>query len=817
MDSLISKLVNTLTGDKVAQQGKDYWVDDAKCRACYECETPFSVFVRRHHCRICGRIFCSSCTFNSIPATQDAAAPANGEQAWLRVCNYCHRMRQRDDDGSERAQPDSAGQLLLGATHAASSSRLGFDEPGAVTSSSGSVRTGNSSPSGKLQQALSQRSSSSGGSDGSLTWDVPPVLERTFGPTAEAAADEAATPALDSESAAAPAAQPVSGEGGAAGATSSSSGSSSRPLSPSSQPLSSTSGLHPVVLLNRQGFARAADEHLQQLLWQLLQAEDVQQPDMWLPIVLRLVCEASRALLPAAAAAFGEQDPRFYVKVKRLPDMGTPADCRVVRGVVAKKNVAHRRMRTDIPQPAVVLLSGALEYQRVANKLSSFDTLLEQEREHLRLAVARIAACKPDLLLVERSVARSAQEELLQRGIALVQHTKPDLLERLGRCMGVKVAASLEELSPQLVGSCSRFKVEQLPSAPVPMPQQPAAANGSAAEEASQQLAASPAAGQAQSGGSFSVNSLTAAIALGDAGSAAPAVVTAAAAAAGAKPAPVSATPAPAKTLMLFDGCPLPLGCTVLLWGASAAELTKLKRIVRFGVLAAYHQGLECSFLAEELALATAALATPDMSRDAALYHSLARAAISSSREATNPCGLPSERRLLLSLSPHVVVPDALEKEQQHQHALLAHFEEVARHQQQHALAAELPDVPEQQQQQPQPSDPPPASTPEADAAGTSTSLPPHDDVQQQQQQEAEVGSAVAEPEFTDPLRRRTLTGEGALLSDEEEQQQHAVVPAEDVAELEPARAQPLWCRACSCTTGSTSTCRWRAATRGVG
>jgi 1-phosphatidylinositol-3-phosphate 5-kinase len=82
------------------------------------------------------------------------------------------------------------------------------------------------------------------------------------------------------------------------------------------------------------------------------------------------------------------------LQVKRLPDMGSPADCRVVRGVVAKKNVAHRRMRTDIPQPAVVLLSGALEYQRVANKLSSFDMLLEQEREHLRLAVARIAACK---------------------------------------------------------------------------------------------------------------------------------------------------------------------------------------------------------------------------------------------------------------------------------------------------------------------------------------------------------------------------------------------------------------------------------------
>lgn len=66
----------------------------------------------------------------------------------------------------------------------------------------------------------------------------------------------------------------------------------------------------------------------------------------------------------------------------------------MLHGVVAKKNVAHRRMRAAVDAPAVLLLSGALEYQRVANKLSSFDTLLDQEREHLRLAVARIAAYK---------------------------------------------------------------------------------------------------------------------------------------------------------------------------------------------------------------------------------------------------------------------------------------------------------------------------------------------------------------------------------------------------------------------------------------
>lgn len=54
------------------------------------------------------------------------------------------------------------------------------------------------------------------------------------------------------------------------------------------------------------------------------------------------------------------------------------------------------------------------------------------------------------MLLVERSVARAAQEELLNRGISLVHHTKPELLERLARCMGVKVRPLHIQLSQHL-------------------------------------------------------------------------------------------------------------------------------------------------------------------------------------------------------------------------------------------------------------------------------------------------------------------------------------------------------------------------------
>lgn len=171
----------------------------------------------------------------------------------------------------------------------------------------------------QLQHAFSGRASSSSGSDSSLTWEVPPVLERTFGPAAEAVGGSAAGLAAGAAAGSSEGGTKDNGSSAAAacdaGQAIASGGSSSRPLSPSSQQPSSGSGLHPLVRLYRQDFAQAADQHLEHLLWQLLQAEEVQQPEAWLPIVLRLVCEASCALLPAAAAAFGEQDPRFYVKV----------------------------------------------------------------------------------------------------------------------------------------------------------------------------------------------------------------------------------------------------------------------------------------------------------------------------------------------------------------------------------------------------------------------------------------------------------------------------------------------------------------------
>jgi FYVE zinc finger len=42
-------------------QDNKRWLADRLAPACFTCEARFSLFVRRHHCRMCGLIFCESC------------------------------------------------------------------------------------------------------------------------------------------------------------------------------------------------------------------------------------------------------------------------------------------------------------------------------------------------------------------------------------------------------------------------------------------------------------------------------------------------------------------------------------------------------------------------------------------------------------------------------------------------------------------------------------------------------------------------------------------------------------------------------------
>uniref|UniRef100_A0A1Y1N0Y2 1-phosphatidylinositol-3-phosphate 5-kinase n=1 Tax=Photinus pyralis TaxID=7054 RepID=A0A1Y1N0Y2_PHOPY len=65
---------------------KQYWMPDSVSKECYECGEKFTTFRRRHHCRVCGQIFCSQCCSQQIPGK------IFGCTGDLRVCTYCCKV-----------------------------------------------------------------------------------------------------------------------------------------------------------------------------------------------------------------------------------------------------------------------------------------------------------------------------------------------------------------------------------------------------------------------------------------------------------------------------------------------------------------------------------------------------------------------------------------------------------------------------------------------------------------------------------------------------------------------------------------------------
>ncbi|XP_043699937.1 putative 1-phosphatidylinositol-3-phosphate 5-kinase FAB1C [Telopea speciosissima] len=205
--------------------------------------------------------------------------------------------------------------------------------------------------------------------------------------------------------------------------------------------------------------------HFRALVSQLLQGEGIfigndNGGEDWLDIVTSVAWQAANFVKPDTSRG-GSMDPGDYVKVKCILS-GTPSESTLIKGVVCTKNIKHKRMTSQYRNPTLLLLAGALEYQRVSNQLASFDTLLQQEIDHLKMVVSKIETHHPNVLLVEKSVSSYAQEYLLEKEISLVLNVKRPLLERIARCTGALIVPSIDNLPKARLGHCENFRLERV-------------------------------------------------------------------------------------------------------------------------------------------------------------------------------------------------------------------------------------------------------------------------------------------------------------------------------------------------------------------
>lgn len=134
--------------------------------------------------------------------------------------------------------------------------------------------------------------------------------------------------------------------------------------------------------------------------------------------------------------------------------------------------------------------------------------------------------------MVEKGVARFALDLLREKGVSVVLNVKASVMERLSRCLGTRIVASVESLQANSIGFCREFRVEAGGGAgPTIVPHDPLPV------------------GLGTEGDSHREG-----------------------------PSALPLNHGSSQPLMFFEGCPKPAGVAILLRGGDLATLTKVKK-----------------------------------------------------------------------------------------------------------------------------------------------------------------------------------------------------------------------------------------------
>lgn len=63
------------------------WDADSTINECFDCKAKFTMTRRKHHCRVCGHIFCDKCSKSRVYLTDPATGLKDKKQS--RVCDAC--------------------------------------------------------------------------------------------------------------------------------------------------------------------------------------------------------------------------------------------------------------------------------------------------------------------------------------------------------------------------------------------------------------------------------------------------------------------------------------------------------------------------------------------------------------------------------------------------------------------------------------------------------------------------------------------------------------------------------------------------------
>ncbi|KAF9451376.1 hypothetical protein P691DRAFT_724173 [Macrolepiota fuliginosa MF-IS2] len=502
----VSKVMRRIRGEGLS---RDYWMDDENCRECYDCKSVFTAWRRKHHCRICGQIFCSRCAYNIIKGTRF------GQNGMIRVCNLCLEKLAKVDEDDEDDRRSVVSSVTFPAHQFGVDTLSGFGHPQSPFAAS--QLFGRTDEPFNLYSIAETRKiiyGSEGNGAGPIALSFPQKDDPGWGsvldnpaPFRRALSDEEERDQSPVENFASevtvaiepplPSAEPsntapiniqgttnfIQFPASSPERNSESPQPNGHRLQPSTDPEMATpfirsrvqsridtlsSATEPGWRTRRESTAYAQElnltsmMHLKIMLRQMLLKEQIPNIKEWEEALLKLAMRIARELtftsLPYRQGE--DMDVRRYVKIKKIPG-GRPCDSEYVNGAVITKNVAHKQMSRLQNNPRIMLVTFPLEFYRVEGQYMQFGQILRQEKEYLGNLASRISALRPHVVLVEKTVSRLALEDLAEHNIAVARNVKPSAIATIARMTQGDEFSSIDKLAlePRL-GHCTRFRIQ---------------------------------------------------------------------------------------------------------------------------------------------------------------------------------------------------------------------------------------------------------------------------------------------------------------------------------------------------------------------
>lgn len=197
--------------------------------------------------------------------------------------------------------------------------------------------------------------------------------------------------------------------------------------------------------------------HIKQIVIDLMTQNKIDQ-DKWGSKLFEFVRKAVEQVKPSSRR-HDPMDFNHFIKIKII-NYEDNSKSEYINGIVLSKNIADKRMKTNITNPKILLVKDSISTDQ--SEGTSLQTLIEQENNWINIIKEKLTQVKPNIIIVEKDVGYKILDVLRQQGITVISNLDSKKMKRITRYTETIIAPSYNIIEKSFeFGKCSQFRVEE--------------------------------------------------------------------------------------------------------------------------------------------------------------------------------------------------------------------------------------------------------------------------------------------------------------------------------------------------------------------